>query len=491
MAAKEGIEHIVVLMLENRSFDCMLGKLNPSGPGFEGITDDLANYYGATRYPVWKSETLDETAACIPNVDPGESFDDMNEQLFGARDKVTEPASMNGFVQNYATLPTSPTQNSDLIDKIEYYLSKPKQIVPGEVMHYFEPEQLPALTTLARAFGVCDQWYASAPCQTWPNRFFAHTGTCLGYVNNQQFPIPFTAPSIFSRLDQNNKAWRVYFHDLPQSILLKDVWATAPLHYRFFHQFLVDAENGALPHYSFIEPRYFPDVLLNKIPNDQHPPHNVLQGDALIAAVYNAVRQSPCWKRTLLIITYDEHGGCFDHAPPPEAVPPDNCAQFGFDFARYGVRVPAVIVSPYMPQGTVVRSVPIGMPQKGPPYPFDHTSILSTLREQFGLGLPLTARDAVAPSLLTALTLQDPVNDGPAHIDSTATPVAPSKFDELISAPLNHLQSALADMIARLPMRLPEATVAITPLDRGAPPAANLSEAATYALSHLRFFLEV
>ncbi|KAJ8133696.1 hypothetical protein OY671_013090, partial [Metschnikowia pulcherrima] len=131
------------------------------------------------------------------------------------------------------------------------------------------------------------------------------------------------APSSFRRMQDRGKSWRVYFHDMPQSISLRDVWSYTLSHYRLFSQFLADAHAGVLPQYSFIEPRYFTDLALNTNPNDQHPPHNVSYGEQLIAQVYNASRSSPCWSRTLFIITYDEHGGCYDHVAPPAAVEPD------------------------------------------------------------------------------------------------------------------------------------------------------------------------
>jgi phospholipase C len=298
------IQHVVVLMLENRSFDCMLGRLYPFDPDYAGLTLNESNTYSATTFGVWNDSGMTSTTACIPEPDPGELFTDMNLQLFGAQGRAADPPKMCGFVQNYAAQP-----------------SKDGVHDPRAIMHYFTPEQVPVISSLARSFGVCDRWFASAPCQTWPNRFFAHTGTSLGHVDNNTFPIPFGAHSIFRRLEDANKSWRVYFHDMPQSLLLKDIWLYALFHYRFFHQFLADAHSGSLPNYSFIEPRYFTDLFKNLIPNDEHPPHNVVYGEQLIAAVYNALRSSPCWKRTLLIITYDEHGGCFDHVPPPAATP--------------------------------------------------------------------------------------------------------------------------------------------------------------------------
>jgi phospholipase C len=438
VGASAGIEHVIVLMLENRSFDCMLGNLRLPGPDFAGLTGNETNPYqrsdGIVAVPARPSAMIDSIAAVVPDPDPGEKFVDMNEQLFGpglTRGNARPP--MTGFVANYMRQPAADSPSD-----------------PMAVMHYFTPDQLPVLTTLASAFGVSDQWHASAPCQTWPNRFFAHTATSRGYTNNSDFPIPFPAPSIFARLSACDRSWRVYFHDVPQSIMLGDVWYRAFLHYRFFGQFLADARCGDLPHYSFVEPRYFSDLGLG-IPNDQHPPHNVMVGEKLIADVYNAVRSSPCWKKSLLIITYDEHGGCYDHMPPPHAISPDGLGPPDFPFDAYGVRVPAVIISPYMPPGSIVRAAPAGIAFNAPPYPFDHTSIIATLRKLYNLGQPLTNRDRVAPDLLGALSLNEPANDGPPHVEYVDPEVKHDVVRTLALGPLNSQQDFLSRMAKHLP----------------------------------------
>jgi phospholipase C len=475
MGALQGIQHVVVLMLENRSFDCMLGKLYPPDGTFEGLTGQESNDYAGRPVPVWTSATLDATAACIPDPDPGELFTDMNVQLFGRNGTPNaNPPPMSGFAQNYAS-----------------YSTANKPYSPSAVMHYFTHDQVPVISTLAKAFGVCDQWYASAPCQTWPNRFFAHAGTCDGYVDNSKFHVPFARPSIFRLLSDHDRTWRVYFHDVPQSILLGDIWLTAPLHFRPFKQFIVDAEHGALPNYSFIEPRYFADILNTSIPNDEHPPHDVAYGEQLIAAVYNAVRSSPCWKNTLLVITYDEHGGCYDHMPPPQAVRPDAANQDGFDFDRYGVRVPAVLISPYMPPGSKVRAAPMGLQHAGPIRPFDHTSIIATLRALFKLP-SLTARDASAPNLLGPLSLANPDNDGPPSV--TANPVQPTlaQVQQHASGGLSSMQSALSQMAARLPAA-PLQTSADVPASAAmdASPFTTVARAAADAIERVKGFLGV
>jgi phospholipase C len=429
------IDHVVVLMLENRSFDCMLGRLYPAGPQFDGLTLNESNTYGMT-YSVWNDPNMTDAIACVPDPDPGEAFVDMNMQLFGQADRPAGVApAMSGFARNYGTQAASEGWRD-----------------PGAVMHYFTPEQVPVLSTLAKAFGVCDRWHASAPCQTWPNRFFAHTGTALGYVNNNTFHVPFEAPSLMRRLQDKGKSWRVYFHDMPQSILLQDVWLYALSNYRFFSQFLADAHAGSLPQYSFIEPRYFTDLSRNLLPNDQHPPHNILYGEQLIAQVYNALRSSPCWSRTLFVIVYDEHGGCYDHVPPPAATPPDHAManRYGFTFNAYGVRVPAVVISPYVPPGSIIRPASAT--------PFDHTSLIRTVRELFDLGPPLTARDGVAPSLVPVLSLPGPTNNGPPTVTAKVAAPVPSQVAVRANAAPNGMQAALSAAATILPTVPPAAS---------------------------------
>jgi phospholipase C len=313
-------------------------------------------------------------------------------------------------------------------------------------MHYYTSDELPVMSKLAQAFGVSDRWFAPAPCQTWPNRFFAHTGTANGYVNNSPTHFPYMMETVFNRLEEDAKvAWRVYFHDVPQSTTLTRLWGDAATHFRLFNDdFIRDAASGKLPAYSFIEPRYFADPVLKKMPNDQHPPHDVSYGESLIAAVYNAVRGGPGWKKTLLVITYDEHGGCYDHVIPPAAVPPGGASPDGFDFDSYGVRVPVVLVSPWIPPKSIIR--PPG------PTPFDHTSIIATLRKRFPFA-PLTPRDAAAPDLLTAVTALNGngSNDGPAFIVAPEPVPDPTQLAAAAARKPNGMQQGLAIAALMLP----------------------------------------
>ncbi|MDQ2803694.1 MAG: hypothetical protein M3Y41_13825, partial [Pseudomonadota bacterium] len=393
------IDHLVVLMLENRSFDNLLGRLYPAGPAFDGLTGDEWNPLhapdGTTRpIGVWNAAEVGPEATCIPDPDPGELFEDLTMQIFGLGRSPEGTPRMDGFVDNYARQPASD-----------------KRIDPKAVMHAFTPEQMPVLSGLARAFGVSDRWFASAPCQTWPNRLFAHTGTAGGQVNNYSIPLPFFLPTVFRRLERYGESWRVYFHDVPQTAALAEIWTRIPTHFRLFQrEFARDAARGQLPAYSFIEPRYYASRLTGKPQNDAHPPHNVAYAEQLVAAVYNALRAGSAWDRTLLVVTYDEHGGCYDHVPPPAAVPPGPPYPDGFTFDRFGPRVPAVLASPWIRPGSVVRP-----PKDGPP--FDHTSLIATLHRLFDLGPAPTPRVAAAPDLLSALALDAPDNRGPEQLE--------------------------------------------------------------------------
>jgi phospholipase C len=472
------IKHVVVLMLENRSFDCMLGMLYASDGKFDGLTGAEFNVWhrpdgSEQNIQVWKDPALDAKAVCIPDPDPGELFTDIQMQIRGlAADasSSTGGPTMGGFVDNYMRQPvTTPAPD------------------PYSVMHYFTPDQVPVISTLARAFAVSDRWHASAPCQTWPNRFFAHTGTANGYVNNSPTHFPYEMETVFNRLSGVNQEWRIYFHDMPQTATLAKIWGDiVTSHFLDFNtDFVHAAAVGKLPAYSFIEPRYFTDPLLANIPNDEHPPHNVAYGEQLIAAVYNAVRGGPGWKQTLLVITYDEHGGCYDHVVPPAAVPPDNQRPDGFDFSCFGVRVPAVIISPYVPAGSIIR--PPG------PTPFDHTSILATLRKLFGFE-PLTNRDAAAPDLVEALAAfqSGPDNDGPPSIVAPAVPPPAPQVARAAAKPPNSLQESLATAAVHLPTAGAEIATHIQRLQSTqdvVPQHATVVEAAADVAAHVKGFL--
>jgi phospholipase C len=425
MSALDKIDHIVVLMLENRSFDSMLGALLPKSETFDGLAGTETNPGpDGTPIQVWSNTGTDDPTMRIPDPDPGELWTDINTQLFGTPAVVTPaPApAMQGFVKNYLAQKNGP--------------------IGKNIMHYFTPKQVPVISTLAQKFAVCDRWFASAPCQTWPNRWFVHSATADGHENNNPVHLP-DVETIYNRFEQADmKDWKIYFHDLAQAHTLLKLFLLSD-HFHFYREFQADCQNGELPSYSFIEPQYYPD--LGHPENDQHPPSVVTLGEQLIADVYNCIRSSKLWPKTMLIITYDEHGGCYDHVPPPAATPPEPPKPGqAFNFDRYGVRVPAVIVSPYVSPGTILR--PPGA------VPFDHTSIIATLRKRFpALGGPLTERDKVAPDLGDALTLAAPSNKGPSSLRALPYAPSPAVAAEAHVRPLNDNQRALLGLAANLP----------------------------------------
>jgi phospholipase C len=423
------VDHIVVLMLENRSFDCILGKLYKKSENFEGLSGNEQNPDAqGVAIPIWNSPGTDEVTMRIPDPDPGELWMDINAQLFGTS-TVPNPIPvppMNGFVKSYL--------NQETINPAEVYNAK-------SVMHYFTPDQVPIISKLAQQFAVCDHWFASAPCQTWPNRWFVHTGTADRRQNNDPPHLP-DVSTIYNRFElAGNENWKIYFHDMAQAHTLLQLFLLGG-HFHSYRQFQADCQTGQLPSYSFIEPQYYAD--LTNPENDQHPPSVVTLGEQLISDVYNCLRASKVWAKSMLIITYDEHGGCFDHVAPPPAVAPEAPVSgqvFGFD--RYGVRVPAVIVSPYVKPGTIFG--------KSNAVPYDHTSIIATLRKRFQLGGPLTARDANAPDLDSVLMLPGPTNKGPARLKALPYVPSPKAAAVAQTKPLNGMQKALVGLAASLP----------------------------------------
>jgi len=430
------VNHIVVLMLENRSFDHMLGYLytaqgntSPAGQPFDGLTGTESNP-DSTGAAVAVSQIGPTTpnAYFMPGADPGEGYMATNDQLFGTE---TAPASssdvpgMRGFVTDFAY--TLGWQSK----------STTWSIVPGTVasniMGCFTPQTLPVLSALAASYAVCDQWFASVPTETLPNRAFACAATSQGHMDDKTRT--FTSPSIFGLLGRNNIEWAIYGYDaepLTKSTFTDVATATNGTIGKF-SDFQAAASGGTLPAFAFLEPSW------GSTGNSQHPNYDVALGEQLIHDVYETLRGGPDWPQTLLVITYDEHGGCFDHVPPPSgATPPDaDAGEFGFDFARFGVRVPAVLVSPLIQAGTVFR-VPAGTT------PIDHTSILKTVQQRWNLP-SLTARDAAAPGLGGVLTLATARTD-----DALADVTIPVASGTSPSAALpSHLQEVQADLISR------------------------------------------
>jgi phospholipase C len=287
---------------------------------------------------------------------------------------------------------------------------------------------------------------------------FVHAATSDGHIDNQLYD--YDIETIYHRLEDASRSWKIYFHDIPQSLALQRLRADAfKDRFQVFHEFLADAREGTLPDYSFIEPRYYDFAF--KRANDQHPNHDVSMGDVLIADVYEAVRNSPLWEQILLVILWDEHGGIYDHAFPsqPQVPCPDGKVSVDppFNFDLVGVRVPAILISPFIPKGEVDHTQ------------YEHASVPATLVKLFGLSGFLTKRDAAANTFEEVVSLDAPRMDTPAMLprvpEAASLASRAAKLPFLLSAaqsleseaagvisraPLSELQQSLSDMAANL-----------------------------------------
>jgi phospholipase C len=464
------IKHVVVLMLENRSFDNLLGWLYadqapPDGQHFEGLTYDLWNPLDIldadglpfiekvpiekigqpkTRYGKTIPNPVDFT---LPKPDPGEGFKDTNHQLFqqyNVAQQYPPPPTNMGFVQNY--------QNAMLYGTYSFG-DDPGN--PRAIMKCYTPEQTPVLSELARSFAVCDHYHCSIPSQTIPNRDFIHAATSTGHVNNTP-EVQCDAKTIFNQIQdaidggRTDLSWGIFGNNafangkdaagkfgkdhfsLTRLIMTKLHDPRFDGNFGTLDDFKAKCTSGALPSYSFLEPNYG-----GPTQNDQHPPSDIRMGEQLIADVFNLVKASPAFGNTLLVITYDEHGGCYDHVPPPGGAknpdPANPPGQDGFLFNRFGVRVPCVVVNPYIKKGLIAR--PAGY------VPFDHTSVIKTVQNCFKLQGSLTERDKAAPDFSGMLTL-----DAPRTADIPA--VTPLKAAIPAGTPhVNDLHRLIADVL--------------------------------------------
>jgi phospholipase C len=441
---QDNIKHVVHLMLENRSFDHLLGwlrwngsakpknhvpPLRPNEKEFYGLngTEWLpsnSSYFlplGPFQYkrePITKITPGSSFDYCeMPSSDPGEEFEHVAVQLH-SRDGVTPMGFYIDFLGVYIW-PTS----------------------PRDILGVFTPDTLPCMNTLAENFAVSDMWFASVPTMTNPNRAFSICGTSMGRINNnedletyrfcgQPYPGINTIFSVFNAYNQNNQGkppvtWKLYakwdWHNVSPSPThpLISGWkswqkskeagklcygATTGKYYTDYMfpkgfenmrwggkgtitDFLIDVSQDRLPSFSYIEPSFFPQTTVLSHLTDYHPPESVYRGEIFIAEIFNALVNNPAvWAKTLLIITFDEHGGTYDHImPPSNAIAPDANKNPRFDFTRYGVRIPTLLISPWVTPGTIFRAGYYPEVKDKRMLPFDHTSVLATLCKWKGI----------------------------------------------------------------------------------------------------------
>jgi phospholipase C len=395
------LEHIVVLMMENRSFDHMLGGLS------------LVFENGAKKYPkingLTGNESNPDTSGKLikvqPNAkfqsqldpDPDHHFPGVDLQIFGGtRPGPDRVADMQGFVKDYFT------QTNDVNRS-------------HNIMSYFMPDKLPVLSTLATQFAVFNGWFSSIPGPTICNRAFAHYGTSFGQIGMDIFYALDPISSIYERMIQAGHTAKIYYYDQQSSTMeIVNILKNQPQIFGSYGQFIADCQRDMLPEYSFIEPCYNDHAGPDGgeiLASDQHPDHNVQEGEKFIARVYNAIRTNPTlWDSTALLIVYDEHGGIYDHVVPPactpdgySAKPEDTGTGEAFNFDRLGVRVPAVLVSPYILKGTVVS----GTEDVASGRIFEHACIPATVTDYFLKGdVKRTPREKNASTFLDLLSDQ-------------------------------------------------------------------------------------
>jgi phospholipase C len=442
------IEHVFVLMLENRSFDHMLGLAGIHG--IDAATGEQTTAEGldgteSNRLPNGTEIRVGQGADWVMGADPGHEFAHVLEQLCGLDAKYI-PGSAYPTIDN-SGFAASFAQQASGRD-------------PAAIMQCFRPEQMPVLTALATSFGVCDRWFSSLPGPTWPNRLFIHAASSSGLDGSPKGIDHLTAVmegykfrngTIFDRLTAAGLKWHIVEGDeLPQSLTVAGLVNSA-LEGHFWDMEELAAALSApdfADHYVFIEPNYG-HVLYDgsnfKCGNSQHPLDDVTRGELLIKTVYEMVRRSPVWEQSALIITYDEHGGFFDHVPPPPGVPPGDTPSptygyNGFDFSQLGVRVPAIVVSPYTPAGLIDHAV------------HEHSSVPATLEKLFGLQ-PLTGRDRASIPLLAMFPLAAPRPDAPSVLPNpvdSGLPDCEGSLEEKLAASLaspGHLATRVDDAL--------------------------------------------
>jgi phospholipase C len=402
------IEHIFVIMLENRSLDHLLGfsqiqGTDPSGnpTKIDGLTGKESNLS-----PEGATVMVSSPADFLMDIGPGHEFSDVKEQLCGKGNTYSSPSPSPGQID-------PSINNSGYVSNYGRY--DPKN--PGAVMKSFSSAQLPILTTLAREFAICDHWFSSMPGPTWPNRFFVHAASSGGLDDSPSLSREFKSilyegfkfdnGTIYDQLNNEKHDWMIYCDDeFPQALSIAGMHAHFDNHFRPYKQFKQDLNDPKFSKsYVFIEPDYHAFTGKFRGGNSQHPTDDITSGEWLLKEVYESIRNSPHWEKSLLIVTYDEHGGFYDHVVPPATVHPRDSTSPGnnhnnFDFRQLGVRVPTVVISPLVQKGTIDHTT------------YDHTSVLATVEKLLKLG-NLTKRDGTARDVNHLLKLKTPRTDTP------------------------------------------------------------------------------
>ncbi len=294
-------------------------------------------------------------------------------------------------------------------------------------MNCFDPVQLPVLSTLAKEFVLCDHWFADVPGPTMPNRAYVHAATSQGYTYNANWKPKFTCKTLYDRINADStRSWRSYYHDQDDILeLYPDLDKNETNHVLFESNFLNDVAGDKLATYSFITPAFIGSA--QHPVNSMHAPKDVRPGEKLVADIYGALRAHPnVWKKTLLIVLFDEHGGYFDHVPPPATVSPDGIDGrmdesflVPFNFKRLGLRVPSILISPWF-KAAVDSTV------------YSHSTIPGSVIDALKLpGGFLTERDGKANKLTKKYLIDDGTHSWRTNTPDLTVPVQPQPLDSM------------------------------------------------------------
>jgi phospholipase C len=454
------IEHFVVLMLENRSLDAACGWLYEHDRPNRVLGRDLGRPYDGLRAGAYSNRFKRKLGGIethpvakvprgnlkLPSLNPNEEYTSTNNQLYGDAERTVHatppagtPARMQGFLQDYYGKGIL-TQN------------------PEEILLCYTPEGLPVLNGLAKNYAISDRWFSSVPTQTNPNRAFLACGTSLGRESNLKLTADesFDHETVWNALSKHKVEWTLYFHEeFPAGSGKCYTQNTFPFinsarnpsgrkRFAWIDEFWADAPAGRLPPFTFLEPKWSYGIggPFVRQGNDYHPPAGVGPAEILVQRVYEALTRNPeAWKKTLLVLTFDEHGGTYDHVPPPFGAPrPDRKeGKNGFRFDRYGVRVPTILVSPYVPAGTVFRS--------HGPLEYDHCSLTATILKWQGID-PGTA--GLNERVKTAPTFEEVLVETAREDVPTVHP----PVDEVFVAPASAAQSEAVERFQALPVEV-------------------------------------
>ncbi|XP_078182490.1 non-specific phospholipase C3-like [Carex rostrata] len=397
------IKTVVVLVQENRSFDHMLGWMQALNQEIDGVmgNNEYSNPLSTSDQSSKKIYFGNNSAYVDP--DPGHSIQAIYEQVYGVKyvdgqTPITPPGiavpPMNGFAQQ---------------------AESEKPGTPEAVMNGFKPDAVPVYKELVKEFAICDKWFASIPTSTQPNRQYVHSATSHGLTSNNTDMLKKGMPqkTIFESLEEEGHTFGIYFQSVPSTFFYRNLRKLKYVDnfHPFDLSFKEHCKKGKLPNYVVIEQRFWDLHVVAA--NDDHPSHDVSVGQNFVREVYEVLRSSPQWEQMLFIITYDEHGGFYDHVPTPVVgVPsPDGLVgnNFNFQFDRLGVRVPTFFISPWVEPGTVLHR-PSGPEETSQ---FEHSSIPATVKKIFNLKNFLTKRDAWAGTFESILSRTSPRTDCP------------------------------------------------------------------------------